>query len=154
MEGWVEVFRDWIIYGEEAHDVDATTRGDVYVDGSVQMTPTLVSNGKESKVENTRVDTRTAQVQFVAESWAMGVPIDPDQANAARLVVAQLAVHVESLKPHGLTFQDIRTLVDAILNNTGQPPAEKLQQLSNLRYQRLLSDDEFEQAKSKILGIS
>jgi hypothetical protein len=25
----VEVFRDWIIYGQEAHDVDATTRGQV-----------------------------------------------------------------------------------------------------------------------------
>lgn len=150
----VEVFRDWIIYGQEAHDVDATTRGDVHVDGSVQMRSELVSNGKESNVQNTQVDTRTAQVQFFSTSWAMGVPIHPDRANEARLVVGQLAAHVESLKPQGVTTQDIRAMVDAILNNTGQPPAEKLQQLSNLRYQRLLSDEEFEQAKSKILGIS
>jgi len=150
----VEVFRDWIIHGQEAHDVDATTRGDVYIDGSVQMRSAVVPNGKGSQVQNTQVDTRTAQVQFVSSSWAMGVPIHPDQANAARLVVAQLGVHVESLKPQGLTAQDMKGLVDAILNNTGQPPAEKLQQLSNLRYQRLLSDEEFEQAKSKILGIS
>jgi hypothetical protein len=43
--------------------------------------------------------------------------------------------------------------VDAILENTGQPPAEKLTQLSNLRYDRLLSDDEFQRAKNKILGL-
>jgi hypothetical protein len=146
----VEVFRDWIIYGQEAHDVDATTRGDVHVDGSVQ----LMSSGKQSPAQNTRVDMRTAQVQFVSSSWAMGVPIHPDRANKARLVVAQLAVNIESLKPRGVTAQDIRAMVDAILNNTGQPPAEKLQQLSNLRYERLLSDEEFEQAKSRILGIS
>jgi hypothetical protein len=151
--GQVEVFRDWIIYGQEAHDVDPTTRGDVHIDGSVQVTSAVVPNGKKSQVQNTQVDTRTAQLQFVSSSWAMGVPIHPDQANAARLVVAQLAAHVESLKPQGVTAQDIRAMVDAILNNTGQPPAEKLTQLSNLRYQRLLSDDEFEQAKSKILGI-
>jgi hypothetical protein len=152
--GFVEVFRDWIIYGQEAHDVDATTRGDVFIDGSVQVTSAVVPNGNKSRVQTTKVDMRTAQVQFVSSSWAMGVPISPDVANEARLVVAQLAVNVESLKSHGVTAQDIKAMVDVLLNNTGQPPAEKLQQLSNLRYQRLLSDDEFEQAKSKILGIS
>jgi hypothetical protein len=138
----VEVFRDWIICGQEAHDVDANTRGDVHVDGSVQV------------VDKKQVDTRTAQLQFVSTTWSMSVAIPPDKANQARMMVAQLAATVDSQKPQGVTAQDMKAMVDAILNNTGQPPAEKLTQLSNLRYQRLLSDEEFEQAKSKILGIS
>jgi hypothetical protein len=151
--GQVEVFRDWIIYGREAHDVDATTRGEVHVDGSVQVTSQVVADGTKSRVQTTQHDMRTAQVQFVSSTWSMGVAIHPDRANDARLVVARLAANVESLKPQGVTGQEIRAMVDIILNNTGQPAAEKLQQLSNLRYQRLLSDEEFEQAKSKILGI-
>jgi hypothetical protein len=39
------------------------------------------------------------------------------------------------------------------MSNSGQPAAEKLKQLSDLRFQRLLSDSEFEAAKAKILGI-
>ena len=44
-------------------------------------------------------------------------------------------------------------MMETILNSSGQPPAEKLKQLSDLRFQRLLSDSEFEAAKARILGI-
>lgn len=35
---------------------------------------------------------------------------------------------------------DAKATMEAVLANTGQPPAEKLKQISNLRYDRLLSD--------------
>jgi hypothetical protein len=44
-------------------------------------------------------------------------------------------------------------MIETILSNSGQPPAEKLKQLSDLRFQRLLSDSEFDAAKARILGI-
>jgi DNA-directed RNA polymerase specialized sigma54-like protein len=60
---------------------------------------------------------------------------------------------IESLKPKGVTSADISELMKTILSNSGQPAAQKLQQLSDLRYQRLLTDEEFEAAKAKVLGI-
>ena len=149
--GAVEVFRDWIIYGQESHDVDASTRGNVYVDGAVRVSAVPVAGTKT--VVNQTQDLRTAQLQFVSASWSMSVPINPDQANEARRLVGQLAVNVELLKPRGVTAAEMSAMVNTILNSTGQPPAEKLKQLSNLRFERLLSDEEFEAAKARILGI-
>lgn len=150
--GAVEVFRDWIIYGQEAHDVDASTRGSVYLDGAVQVATVAVQAGSR-KVVSQAHDMRTAHLQFVSASWSLSVPIHPDRASDARRLVEQLAANVELLKPKGVTAADIRSMVDRILSSTGQPPAEKLKQLSNLRFERLLSDEEFEAAKARILGI-
>jgi hypothetical protein len=48
----------------------------------------------------------------------------------------------------GLAGVDLET----ILASVGQPAAVRLQQLDALRYQRLVSDEQFEAAKAKILG--
>lgn len=152
--GLVEIHRDWIIFGQEAHDVDATTRGQVFADGSIQVTSAVITDKKKkSQVVNQQHDLRTATLQITSATWSMSVPIHPDQTSEARRLVDQLATHVESLKPQAATAGDIRLMVDTILSNTGQPPAEKLRQLSNLRYEQLLTDDEFESAKIRILGI-
>jgi len=138
----VEVFHDWIIYGQVAYDVDATTRGEVHVDGSL---------GLDAK-GNTK-DFRTAELQFVSKSWSMTAPITPNDANDARRIASQLSLVTDALKPSVATTADIATMVQAILTNTGQPPAERIEQLNVLRYQHLLSDEEFEAAKTKVLGI-
>ena len=138
----IEIYRDWIIAGQEAYDVDASTKGEVHIDGSIQI-----------NAKNNKVDTRTANIQFVSKEWSQSFPINPDSVNQARLIVSQLGAVVDSLKPTGVTAADISKMIDTILNNSGQPPAEKLLQLSELRYQRLLSDQEFEAAKAKVLGI-
>jgi len=57
------------------------------------------------------------------------------------------------MKPSGPTASDIKELLEKLISSSGKSPAEKLEELSNLRYQNLLSDHEFELAKSKILGI-
>lgn len=152
--GVIEIYRDWIIFGQEANDVDATTRGQVFTDGSIQVTSAVITDKKnKSKVVNQQHDLRTATLQITSATWSMSVPIDPNHTNEARRLVDQLATHVDSLKPQSATSTDIRSMVDMILNNTGQPPAERLRQLSNLRYEQLLTDDEFEMAKTRILGI-
>lgn len=151
--GVVEVYRGWVILGQEAHDVDASTRGNVYIDGSVQVSSVAVPHGRKTKVVNQAHDTRTASLQLVSSAWAMSVPIHPEHVGEARRMIAQLAARVEELKPRAATAADISTMIDVILNNSGQPAAEKLKQLSNLRYERLLTDAEFEAAKTQILGI-
>jgi hypothetical protein len=96
---------------------------------------------------------RTASVQFVSSSWSQTFPTNVNAVSDARRIVAQLSVVTDSLKPAGVTTADITKMIETILSNSGQPPAEKLKQLSDLRFQRLLSDSEFDAAKARILGI-
>lgn len=152
--GYVEIFRDWVIYGEEAHDVEPNTRATVYTDGSIQMSTAVVkdSSGRD-RVVTQQHDLRTAQLTLTSASWSMNVSISPDGVNEARHYIDQLAGHIETLKPRGASAEDIQEMVRTILNSTSQPPAEKIKQLSLLRYDHLLSDQQFEQAKAKILDF-
>jgi hypothetical protein len=138
----IEVYEKWIIHGKEWFDVEPSTRGEVHVDGSITF---------DSK--NNKRDLRKASMTFVSKSWSKTFQVDPDKVDLARRIVAQLATIMDSSKPAGVTAGDISQMLELILSNTGQPAAEKLQQLSDLRFQRLLSDDEFEAAKAKVLGI-
>ena len=149
-----EVFRDYVVHGEVAFDIEETTRGEVFSDGAVQVSQRVVygSNGAARTVTE-KHDFRTAHVQFTSTSWALSVQISPDDVPLARQLVAQVATHVDTLRPRQLSAGDIRDMVDAILNNGSQPPAEKLRQLSNLRYEHVLTDKEFLKAKERILGI-
>ena len=92
-------------------------------------------------------------MHFVSTNWSHTFPFDLNQVSEARRIVAQLSVVIENLKPASVTSADITKMIETIMNNSGQPAAEKLKQLSDLRFQRLLSDSEFEAAKSRILGI-
>ena len=160
----LEVFQDTVALGDERYAVDASTSGEVYLDGSVQVGQAL-NRSRTKLIVDAKHDLRTAAVQFVGSSWSLSAPIAPDNANEARRIVAQLAAYVRTLQPTAASSADIqklvdsssadtRKLLDAITTNTGQPQAERLQQLSNLRFDRLISDDEFEAAKAKILGIA
>jgi len=140
----VEVFRDWIIRGQESHDVDATTSAKV------------VCSGHQTKDS----DNRKAELQIVASSWSMRVQIFPDRANDARFVADQLNAITRSLTPRAATSADIKALgadikatVEKLVMASGPSPAEKISQLSDLRFKRLISDDEYESAKLRILGI-
>lgn len=148
----LEVFREWIIFGQHAYDIDASTRGQVYVDGSIEVTSNLVPHGKKAVVVDTQHDLRTAHLQFVSSEWSLPIPISMDQVPESRRIVEQVAAYVETIKPQAATSADITSMVQAILNNSGLPPAERIRQLSNLRYERLLSDAEFASAKARILG--
>ncbi len=140
----VEVFRDWVIRGQEAYDVDATTSAKV------------VCSGRQLQDR----DNRKAELQIVSASWSMRVPIFPDRANGASFVADKLNVMTRSLRPRAATSADIKALgadmeamVEKLVTASGPSPAEKISQLSDLRFGRLISDDEYEAAKVRILGI-
>lgn len=138
----IEIYKNWIISGQTAYDVDVSTRGEVHVEGNVAID----NKGKKQ-------DMRKAYVHFVSTNWSQTFPFNLDQVSEARRIVAQLAAVTDSLRPTGVTSADIAKMIETIMNNSGQPAAEKLKQLSDLRFQRLLSDSEFEAAKTRILGI-
>lgn len=152
--GALEIFRDWVIFGKEAHDIEPTTRADVYTDGSIQVSTVVVQDRKgRDRVVNQEHDMRTAHLQLTSSSWSMSVPISPDTVNEVRRYAAQLNGHVETLKPRAASSDDIQEMVRTILSRTDQPPAEKIKQLSLLRFDHLLSDQQFEQARAKILDL-
>jgi hypothetical protein len=150
---WLELFRDWIILGQEGHDIDEHTRISVFLDGSIQVVPRQVQKGNKVVTVNEQHDMRTAEVQVVSDGWSLSAPISPNDVPEARRMADQLTAHIARLRPAAATSADIRAMVETILNNSGQPPAEKLKQIANLRFDRLLSDAEFQQAKERILGI-
>lgn len=140
----VEVCRDWVIRGQEAYDVDATTWAKV------------VYCGRQMRDR----DTRSAEFQIVSESWSMRVPIDPDDTNGARFVADKLNALTRSSGPKAVTSADIKALgagmeamVEKLVMASGPSAAEKISQLSDLRFGRLISDDEYESAKVRILGV-
>lgn len=83
----------------------------------------------------------------------LSTPIHPDHVNHARAILARLAAQVESLAEAPVTRSDIREILESLVNNDGQPAAQKIRQLNNLRYERLLTDEEFKRVKDKILGL-
>jgi hypothetical protein len=138
----IRVFRDWVIAGDLGFDFDVSTRGQVNVDGSITFDK-----------KNNKVDTRTATLQLATQDWSHAFKIIPDQADEARRIINQLSAIIDEMKPKGVTAADIQDAMSKLINNSGKSPAQKLEELSNLRYQRLLTDQEFEAAKSKILGL-
>jgi hypothetical protein len=98
--GSVESFRDCVIFGQEGHDVESTTRGQVYVDGTVQVTSSVVhvSKGRQQIVERTH-DLRMANVQLTSGTWTMSFGIDPQSINEARRYVEQMSIRAGELQP-------------------------------------------------------
>lgn len=138
----VRVFKDWVIAGEFGYNFDISTRGQVNVDGGFSYD----NKGRQ-------IDNRTASLQLATQDWSHTFKISPDQADEARRILQQLAAIVEQMKPQGVSAADIEAAMEKIVSKSGKSQAERLEELSNLRFQRLLSDQEFEKAKAKILDI-
>ena len=140
--GQIRVFKDWVIAGQSGYDFDISTRGEVNVDGSFSYDK-----------NNNKIDNRTASLLLATQDWSHSFRIFPDQADEARRILNQLNAVIEQMKPKAVSAADITAAMERLMSASGKSPAEKLEELSNLRYQRLLSDKEFEQAKTRILGI-
>jgi DNA-binding transcriptional regulator YbjK len=96
---------------------------------------------------------RTATLHLATQDWSKAYKILPSEVDEARRILNQLAAILEEMKPKVLTAGDMQDAMEKLLASSGKSPAEKLEELSNLRYQRLLTDQEFLAAKMKILEI-
>jgi hypothetical protein len=136
----IRIYEQWVVSGDMGYDFDVSTRGSVNVDGSIQFDK-----------NNNEVDMRTATLQLATQDWSKAFKIRPDEADEARRIVNQLAAIFEEMKPKVLTAVEMKEAMKELLESSAKSPAEKLEELSNLRYQRLLTDQEFQAAKTKIL---
>jgi hypothetical protein len=138
----IRIYEQWVVSGDMGYDFDVSTRGSVNVDGSVQFDK-----------NNNEVDMRTATLQLATQDWSKAFKIRPEEADEARRIVNQLAAIFEEMKPKVLTAVEMKEAMKELLESSAKSPAKKLEELSNLRYQRLLTDQEFQAAKTKILEI-
>jgi hypothetical protein len=149
-----EVFNDFIVYGNQAFDSVPQSKLEVFVDGQIQVTMVnVVKHGKVKAVKQTH-DMRTATIQYTSPTGSLRVAFAPNLADDVRRFAAQYNSHVETLKPAAVSGADIKSMLDAIMNTSNQSAGERIQELDKLRYQRLLSDEEFKQASAKILGLT
>jgi hypothetical protein len=148
-----EIYNDFIIYGTQAWDSTKQSRLEVFLDGQIQVTMVnVVKNGKVKAVKQTH-DMRTADIQYVSDTGSVRVRFNPDLGNDVRRLAAQYNAYVETLRPEVATSSDILRMVEAIANSSNQSAGDRIQELDKLRYQRLLTDEEFKQASARILGI-
>jgi hypothetical protein len=90
-----------------------------------------------------KTDTRSLSIQIVAANWGLEINLNPTQSKKARAIVTRINQNVEVLKDKAPT-----TVSTAI----SQDISGSLAKLAELRAQGLLTDDEFNQAKSKLLS--
>ena len=140
-DGKIHIYKDWVIVGDRGWDFDISTRGEVTLEGSVQF------------VNNAKHDTRATTLQLATKDWSEAFQLFPSQANEARRILNQLSAIIDDMKPKGATVLDVEAAMGKLVDGVGKSQAERLEELSNLRYQRLLTDAEFESAKKKILDI-
>lgn len=49
---------------------------------------------------------------------------------------------------------NVESVVRVIVDDSREPMDERIRKLSNLRYERLITEEEFQAAKAKLLGIN
>lgn len=148
----VEVFASWIIVGQYGYDFERGTRVDVFVDGNVAVSTHLVAKGRRTQQVTQEHDLRRATVQFTSPSWSFTAEIPIAALSTARELAARLNAVLAQAEPQAATLDDMQSLVERIVASNEQPIEEKIRQLSNLRFERLLSDAEFEHAKARLLS--
>lgn len=151
--GVVEVYEDFVIFGTRALDTTRNSSLSVLQEGQKQVTVTNIvdKKGRVSPIQQVH-DLRTASILASGPYGSLRADIHPDHAPHAQQIAAQFNARVRALSPSAVTASDLKAMVDAILSMTGQPAAEKLRELDRLRYDRLLSDEDWKRAKARILA--
>ncbi|XPP27553.1 MAG: DUF2510 domain-containing protein [Leucobacter sp.] len=150
--GSFEAYEDFVTFNGQALDNNRYSTLTVFQDGQRQVTIVNVADkkGRIRPVQQVH-DLRTAAIQVSGPTGALRANIHPDLAGYAHQVAAQFNARMQAVSPSAATTADLKEMIEAILGATGQPAAEKLQQLDRLRYERLLSDEDWKQAKARIL---
>lgn len=147
----VEVFPQWLNVGQHSYDFERGTHVEIFVDGHFALTSHTVAQGRRTQQVIQEHDLRRATVQFTSPSWSFTAEIPLTALVTARETAARLNALLAQAEPQAATFGEIQAMVERIVASNEQPVEEKIRQLSNLRFERLLSDVEFEQAKARLL---
>ena len=142
-----------------AHEITSDVKAELYEDG--QVTVSYVANRAASASHGSiglnlmsaafsapthdkkKSDTRSLSVQVVAAKWNLEISLDPMHAKKARAIVTRINQNVEILKSKSPQPEN---------SNPNQDISSSLAKLADLKAQGLLSDEEFEKAKARLLS--
>jgi len=141
-----------------AHDLTQDVKAELFEDG--QVTVSYVANRAASASHGSiglnllsaafsapthdkkKTDSRSLSVQIVGANWGLEISLNPAQNKKARAIVTRINQNIEILKDKAPT---VSTAISQDISGS-------LAKLAELRAQGLLTDDEFNQAKSKLLS--
>jgi hypothetical protein len=142
-----------------AHELTPDVKAELFEDG--QITVSYVANRAASASHGSiglnllsaafsapthdkkKSDSRSLSIQIVGANWGLEINLNPTQNKMARAIVTRVNQNVEILKANA------PSTVSATIS---QDISGSLAKLAELKAQGLLTDDEFNQAKSKLLS--
>jgi hypothetical protein len=146
------VHRDWIIVGTTSFDIDGTTRAQFHLDDIARVTTTSKQKGRN--VVSTSVEApRGGQLQIVSSGWSQTIRVEAWNVANARVLAETINIRGEQLKGSmDKAAQRSSVEVEQIRAIANPETAQALQNLQNLLFTRVISDEEFARMKSKLLA--
>jgi hypothetical protein len=89
-----------------------------------------------------KIDSRSLRVQIIGSNWVVAINLDPKNLNQARTLVTQINRNLEVAKTESIPNET---------SNNSTDISDSLAKLADLKSQGLLSDEEFETAKARLL---
>lgn len=148
------VHPDWLVVdNKQAYDLTAATRAQFHLDDRVQTVTQSKTRGGKTISTSTEVP-RGGTLQIVSEGWSQTVAVRPQYVPSARKLVEHLAIRVDQLREANRVAAEERRSVGAeqVRAIANPETAQALQNLQNLLYTRVISDEEFARMKAKLLG--
>lgn len=145
--------KDWLIVGTRAFGITSTSRAQFHLDDQVQTVTT--SQGKGNRVVSTSVEApRGGVLRIVTDDGQQAINVKPEQVSDARQIVEQVAARADQIKESASIAAQGRASTEAeqIKAISNPDTAKALQNLQNLLFTRVITDEEFAQMKSKLLS--
>jgi len=161
----IEVRTDRIIYEGKAHRLDESTRAQVFLDGSEQVTyrptatrtlllaplPGSAAVGALATQKKERHDTREGSFQVSSTSWAVKTQIKPQHIQEARSIAERINRIAESLEREATRAN---TPAPTATPTAGVSVVEEIATLAALHQSGSLTDDEFAALKKQAIERS
>jgi hypothetical protein len=146
----ISMYPHWIIAGNAAYDLSAAARATFHLDDQVRTVTTTDKRGVSTSVEVPR----GGQLRVMTPEWSLAFPVASNYVPAARHIADQINYRAEQLREHTSTaaIHQSSVEVEQIRAITNPETAQALQNLQNLLYTRVITDEEFASMKAKLLA--
>lgn len=144
--------KDWFIVGTRAFGITSTTRAQFDLDDQVKTVTTSQNSGK--KVVSTSVEApRGGTLRLVADDGQQVITVKPNDVSNARQIVQIVLARADQLKESSTSAAQGRASTEAeqIKAISNPETAKALQNLQNLLFTRVITDEEFAKMKAKLI---
>lgn len=143
--------KDWFVAGTRAWGITSTTKAQFDLDDRVTTVTTSKGSGK--RVVSTSVEApRGGVLRLVSDDGSHALNVHPSQVSNARQIVQMVAARADQLKESTTAAVQGRALAEAeqVKAISNPETAKALQNLQNLLFTRVITEDEFAKMKAKL----